>query len=562
MAALKTSTSYREEPLAQKPSKAQPLLARYPSSQLGMICTFALMAAVFLLDALVFSRRDASSGSLLQDSWDFLSGAHDHQFSFPDVALVAALLAFLVNRQRDRSRPKAVAKRIELPEQQHAGHARSLSRAREHCDKGEAASERQGALAKLNQALEQTVRQDGGAASAEQASKLLLDFERQGGKGDAVSYNLLIRAFAKRGDIAAAKQWLQRMRLSGIEASVCSYNTLLDASAKGKDAAACDAILYKMLKDGPKPNVVSYATAIYAHSRLGHEDKAESWFRQMLDAGIEPDAVSYNSLIHACGVRGNARAAERWLEDMRSRGIEATVTTYTATIDACAKAGDVSRAEHWMEQMIACGVEPNVVSYSSLVDACVKASDLRRAERWHDLMLEQKISPNAHTYSSLISACAKSGDIDAAERWLDRAADAGIAPDAVMYSGVINACGKANDADRAMAIFTRMQASGVKAHIVAYAALARPFAYRGDWTEVERIAGIMASERVRPNEFFLYAQLLAYANAQPKMPQRAERCFRDAVRMGIQANDRITGVLARVLGRGRCNELVKELCGR
>ena len=33
----------------------------------------------------------------------------------------------------------------------------------------------------------------------------------------------------------------------------------------------------------------------------------------------------------------------------------------------------------------------------------------------------------------------------------------------------------------------------------------------------------------RPNEYFIYAQLLAYATAKPKEPARAERCIRNAV---------------------------------
>ena len=33
----------------------------------------------------------------------------------------------------------------------------------------------------------------------------------------------------------------------------------------------------------------------------------------------------------------------------------------------------------------------------------------------------------------------------------------------------------------------------------------------------------------RPNEYFIYAQLLAYATAKPKEPARAERCIRNAL---------------------------------
>merc|ERR1719476_990730 len=214
--------------------------------------------------------------------------------------------------------------------------------------------------------------------------------------------------------------------------------------------------------------------------------------------------------------------------------------------------------------MIQRGVEPNVKTFSAVIDTCAKAGNLARAEHWHHRMLEKGIAPNAHSYTALISACAKQADAggaEAAEQWLDRSEQAGVVNDVVVYSSVIDACGKAGDAERAMRIFRRMQARGLKPHVVAYAALARPFAYRGDWIKVESIAQGMEAEGVVVNEYFTYAQLLSYAVARPRQGERAEACFRKAHRVGVKANDHVVGVLARAVGRPRCIELMNELCG-
>mmetsp|Transcript_84026 Transcript_84026/g.145167 ORF Transcript_84026/g.145167 Transcript_84026/m.145167 type:complete len:141 (+) Transcript_84026:66-488(+) len=111
-----------------------------------------------------------------------------------------------------------------------------------------------------------------------------------------------------------------------------------------------------------------------------------------------------------------------------------------------------------------------------------------------------------------------------------------------------------------MVMFRRMQANGIRPHIVAYAALARPFAYRGEWPQVELIAQEMASSGIAINEYFLYAQLLSYATAKPRQDQRAELCFRSALRSGLKCNDHVVGALARSVGRARCTELMRELC--
>lgn len=431
------------------------------------------------------------------------------------------------------------------------------------CSTGAAAAPgRKGAnliLSKRNQQIDLAARN----GDLERAEQLLFELERSDDQPDAVSYNLVIRACANRRDAGAAERWLRRMESKGQQPSVCSYNTLLDAYAKSDKPVACEQWLKRMLDRGIAANVISYATVIYAHARHGDVAAAEALLRKMLCAGLEPDAVCYNSLIHAASVKGAAQDAERWLQEMQARGLEGNVSSYTAVIDACAKTGDTERAEVWFSRLLEKGVEPNVVTFSAMIDACAKVGNLDRAEHWHDLMVERGIAPNAHTYSAIIHACAKRGGPgggEAAEQWLNRSERAGVVNDVVVYSSVIDACSKAGDAERGMEVFRRMREKGLKPHIVAYGALARPYGYRGDWIKVESIAQSMVADGVRTNDYFVYAQLLAYAVARPRQPQRAEACFRSALKSGVQANDHVLGVLSRAVGRPRCMELANELC--
>lgn len=412
-----------------------------------------------------------------------------------------------------------------------------------------------------NQAIDLAARQ----GDSKKAGRLLMEFEqisdgKPGNCPDNVSYNLVIRSCAKRCDFKGAEQWLARMESKGVEATVCSYNTVLDACAKADNAEACDAWLEEMARKGVEANVISYATALYAWARRGEEGRAEAWMNKMLAEGIVPDAVSYNSLIHACGVSGHAAGAERWLLEMQAAGLEATVTSFTSVMDAAAKAGDIPRAEKWLEAMISAKVEPNVVSFCAVIDACAKASDVPRAEHWHNRMIECGIPPNAYSFSAVINACSRAGDVERAEGWLEKSEKSGIPNDVVVYSSVIDACSKAGDAERAMAIFKRIHTAGLRPHIVAYAALARPFAYRGDWETVESIADELTSNGLKPNEYFIYAQLLSYSTARPRQAERAEQCFRKAMKMHLQANDHVVGALSRAVGRDHCEELMAELC--
>jgi pentatricopeptide repeat protein len=403
-------------------------------------------------------------------------------------------------------------------------------------------------------AIEQAAR-DG---KPEFARMLFEDMERSGVQPDAILPNVVMRAYAKKADLAGAEQWLSEMQTKKMEISPCTYNIIINAFAKAGKVDACDFWMTRMTQAGVLPNAVTFTTVISAYAHRGCEKKAEAMLTRMTADGVHPDAVCFNALIHACSVSGNFAGVERWVDAMEQSGLQPSVTTFTAAIDACAKMGEVSRAEGWMDRLSSAGLQPNVISFSALMDACAKAGMPERAGFWYDQMLKVGVTPNSHSFSSAISACARAGDAAAAEQWLARAQAVGLASDPVLYSGVIDACGKANDADRAWSIFEQMRSRGVVPHVVLYAALARPFAHRGNFEKVEEIAKLMDTSGVATNEYFLYAQLLAYGNARPKQCARAEHAFRKALSQGLHINDHVASALGRAVGRPRAAQLQRE----
>eukprot|EP00747_Dinoflagellata_sp_TGD_P161897 gnl/TRDRNA2_/TRDRNA2_178899_c0_seq1.p1 gnl/TRDRNA2_/TRDRNA2_178899_c0~~gnl/TRDRNA2_/TRDRNA2_178899_c0_seq1.p1 ORF type:complete len:637 (+),score=141.19 gnl/TRDRNA2_/TRDRNA2_178899_c0_seq1:94-2004(+) len=409
-----------------------------------------------------------------------------------------------------------------------------------------------------NQALQDASR----VGDTKKTVQLLSDLLSSGTKPDTISFNIAMKAFAKQGDYVGATKCFEQMEAAGVEPTTASYNTMMDVCVKGNQTELCETWLTRLEQSGAAANEVSYATAINARARQGDRVRCEALLRRMEAAGVQPDTFCYNALIHACGVKGDGKGALRWVDEMAKKGLEVSVNTFTAAIDACAKRGDVPGAEAWLEKMLAAGLEPNVVSFSTLIDACAKASDPKSAEKWHDRMVTAGVTPNAHSFSAIISAFARSRDAgapEAAKRWLERAEAAGAVSDPVLYSGVIDAYSKAGDADGALAIFNKMRTNGVQPHVVAYAALARPFAHRGDWAKIEELARDMQAAGIASNEYFLYAQIVSYATARPKQPSRAEAAFRRAMEDGMAVNDHITSALVRALGKEQANSLLGEL---
>eukprot|EP00438_Fugacium_kawagutii_P006692 Skav219104 [mRNA] locus=scaffold1574:217618:220681:- [translate_table: standard] len=404
-----------------------------------------LVALVFAVDQLLFGGAgsfEAASLKQLRGTADLLVGA---------LLALAALQAYLWQSNSQRKDPKAKT---------------ALKVAGSKSDSLKAAQ------ANLNWDLDRAFQR---GVETKKLVRLLQKFEAEWGLPDALSYNLVLRSHAKDGNCAEAGRWMRYMEEKG-KSTLCSYNTMLDACAKAGGPQSAESWLQRMLDKGVQPNVISFATVIHAFARKGDENKAQHWQSKMLEMGVEPaarrqcfnlmsssqaeDTVSYNSLIHACGVKGNIQAAEGWLEDMLKRKLDAS-------------------------EMLQRGIEPNVVSFGAVIHACANAGNLQRAEYWHHTMLEMGIKPNVLTYSSVINACAKARKAEEAVQWLERLEAAGLQSDTIVYSTVIDACGKAGDTEMALCIFRRMQARGLEPHVVTYSALARPFAYRGHWQEVE-----------------------------------------------------------------------------
>merc|ERR1719265_636736 len=80
------------------------------------------------------------------------------------------------------------------------------------------------------------------------AEKLLGEISSLGLKPDGVSFNSVIHACARQGNIKRAEHWLRKMQESGIEPNVISFNVIIDACMKADDAEEAEKWLARMLE--------------------------------------------------------------------------------------------------------------------------------------------------------------------------------------------------------------------------------------------------------------------------------------------------------------------------
>jgi len=122
-----------------------------------------------------------------------------------------------------------------------------------------------------------------------------------GVKANAVTYNAVMSACMKSGDVNRAEKWLKKMQDAGIHPDVVSYNTVITAFAKAGDLPRAEEWLQRMDEAGITPNLVPFLCMMTVHSQRGNVREVERLFAQVLRRRLRPDARFVSAIILAYG---------------------------------------------------------------------------------------------------------------------------------------------------------------------------------------------------------------------------------------------------------------------
>lgn len=307
------------------------------------------------------------------------------------------------------------------------------------------------------------------------AHSWLLRMEKAKEMVDRFTFNAVLSAYSRNGAAKTAAELLEHFESSERKSDtvdLVSYNTVIDAFAKIGDVLGAERWYEALLKSDFAPDVISHNALINACARASDVKGAERWLQKALDSGLSPDIVSYNSVINACVWSGDLNSAKRWVTHMEeATNVMPDVVTYSSMIDAWAKAGDVFGAAEWLGRMEAKGMKANVVSYTSLLNAFAKAGDVPGAERLLESMIQRGLRVDTVSYTAVMNGCARAIDPEGAVKWMNRMLEAGVPANAFSYNSVINAYSRAGNLEQAEAWYRRMLASDVEVTVVSCTSL-------------------------------------------------------------------------------------------
>merc|ERR1719311_1093042 len=387
---------------------------------------------------------------------------------------------------------------------------------------------------------------------------------------DVVSYNTLLKAYLKQGQIVKARKLLSEMSENNVQANQVTYNEMLNALVTTKDRKEMWALVREMNAIGMRPNSVTCSIilkSLTAHSASDDVRQAMALIDNMHE---DMDEVLFASVVEACVRVGQLDLLSSKLQQYASFGGLAGLTapTYGSMIKAYGRARDIERVRELWNEMRRRHVTPTSITLGCMVDALVRNSlpdgafDLVRGIRdeseYADIL-------NTVIYSTLLKGFAQSRQPGRVQDVFEEMKQMGIACNTVSYNTMLDANARTGKMDRADELFREMQAAGVSPDVITYSTLVKGYCQSGDIDRGYQVLNEMVANGVHEPDEILYNSLLDGCAKQHRVDD-ALNLLEDMHKNNVRPSNFTLSILVKLLGRSRrLNQafaMVEETCKR
>eukprot|EP00897_Mesotaenium_endlicherianum_P009715 jgi/Mesen1/8772/ME000524S08067 len=180
-----------------------------------------------------------------------------------------------------------------------------------------------------------------------------------------LTYNLLIKGYARSDNPLEALKLVEEMQLLGLAPQRHTYNSLILACVRGGDLEKAIDLLEEMKADGRRsnsdkllPDVVTYTTLLKGLAEDGDLDGVLQLAAEMKTApSCAIDRVAYTAIVDACILAGSAYDGLRYMEEMEERArsepqLKPRAHVFLAVMRAFAAKGDVDRTRALAQRFV------------------------------------------------------------------------------------------------------------------------------------------------------------------------------------------------------------------
>merc|ERR1719506_2807484 len=387
---------------------------------------------------------------------------------------------------------------------------------------------------------------------------------------DVVSYNTLLKAYLKQGQIVKARKLLTEMAESSIEANQVTYNEMLNALVTVKDRQEMWALVREMNTMGMRPNAVTCSIILKSLTAHSAPDDVRQAMALIDNLHEDMDEVLFASVIEACVRVGQLDLLSSKLQQYASFGGLAGLTapTYGSMIKAYGRARDIERVRELWNEMRRRHVTPTSITLGCMIDALVcnglpddafeLVREIRDESEYADIL-------NTVIYSTLLKGFAQTRQPGRVQEVFDEMKQMGIACNTVSYNTMLDANARTGKMDRADELFREMQASGVSPDVITYSTLVKGYCQAGDIDRGFLVLKDMVNSGVHEPDEILYNSLLDGCAKQHRVDD-ALKLVEDMHKHNVRPSNFTLSILVKLLGRSRrLNQafaMVEETCKR
>ena len=246
-----------------------------------------------------------------------------------------------------------------------------------------------------------------GAPDMAAALALLARLRQERLTPDATTLNTLLGGHATLMQPTEAFELIESFQREGVRGDSLSYSLLIRACLRARSANDADRALRLMQQEGLQPSVRLYAMVMSAQAQPGGLPAVLRLLREMQGQGLQPDKFAFSALMEACVVNRQPQTALAVYDDMLAQKVEADTVSLTLRLRAlCAVESPPSPAslQQALEQLgqmaTSAGPQlPNVISYNAVLEGCVQAGAAEEALAVLRMLLSGRTAPNRATHS-------------------------------------------------------------------------------------------------------------------------------------------------------------------
>lgn len=227
-------------------------------------------------------------------------------------------------------------------------------------------------------------------------------------KPDVISYNILINAYSKDGDVDGAARRVQEMLSIGLKPDQTTYNIILHMCAMRGDVMGADNIFNLISTSGFEPDVYAYTGLACAYTHVKDMARADALLNSIVDMSfkISPTPV-WNTVLSAHAAMGNTERVNEIFALMNDKGVPFDYNTYGIVMHSLCLAGKMEAAEDTLNYMKEAGFAVTADKYHILMVGYTRLKDFRAVWETFKRMLDDGIKADYNTLAVLLKSYAQ-----------------------------------------------------------------------------------------------------------------------------------------------------------